>query len=48
MGAISGKSAFVTGGTKGIGLAIARSLAARGASVFLAARDAQEVEQVVA
>jgi 3-oxoacyl-[acyl-carrier protein] reductase len=48
MSAISGKSAFVTGGTKGIGLAIARSLAAKGAAVFVAARNAQEVDQVVA
>jgi 3-oxoacyl-[acyl-carrier protein] reductase len=48
MRSISGKSAFVTGGTKGIGLAIARSLAARGAAVFLAARSEQEIDQVVA
>ncbi|HWX41596.1 MAG TPA: SDR family oxidoreductase [Blastocatellia bacterium] len=48
MSSISGKSAFVTGGTKGIGLAIAGSLAARGAAVFLVARNAREVEHVVA
>jgi NAD(P)-dependent dehydrogenase (short-subunit alcohol dehydrogenase family) len=36
---LTGKRAIVTGGSKGIGLAIARALAAEGAAVALAARD---------
>src|SRR5690349_13472116 len=48
MSTIKGKSAFVTGGTKGIGLAIVQALATRGAAVFLVARNGQEVEQLVA
>ncbi len=37
---LGGKRALVTGGSKGIGLAIARVLVAEGASVGLVARDA--------
>jgi 3-oxoacyl-[acyl-carrier protein] reductase len=37
---LGGKRALVTGGSKGIGLAIARALVAEGASVGLVARDA--------
>jgi 3-oxoacyl-[acyl-carrier protein] reductase len=37
---LRGKRALITGGSKGIGLAIARALAAEGASVGLVARDA--------
>jgi len=44
---IEGKVAMVTGGTRGIGLAIARLLLQRGASVFICARKAEEVEAVV-
>src|SRR5215471_15438 len=47
MSAINGKSAFVTGGTKGIGLAIVQALAEKCAAVFLVARNAGEVEQAV-
>jgi 3-oxoacyl-[acyl-carrier protein] reductase len=36
---LSGKVAFVTGGTRGIGLAIARALHGAGAAVALAGRD---------
>jgi len=36
---LRGKRALITGGSKGIGLAIARSLVAEGASVGLVARD---------
>ncbi len=36
---LSGKTAFVTGGSRGIGLAIVRSLHAAGASVAVAGRD---------
>lgn len=38
---LSGKRAIVTGGSKGIGLAIARGLAAEGVAVVLAARSAE-------
>jgi NAD(P)-dependent dehydrogenase (short-subunit alcohol dehydrogenase family) len=38
MSKIEGKAAIVTGGSKGIGLAIARALAYRGANVFICAR----------
>jgi NAD(P)-dependent dehydrogenase (short-subunit alcohol dehydrogenase family) len=44
---IGGKSALVTGGTKGIGLAIAQSLAERGAGIFICARNGKEVERTV-
>jgi 3-dehydrosphinganine reductase len=35
----NGKLALVTGGSRGIGLAVSKELAARGASVWIAARD---------
>ncbi|MDR5767546.1 MULTISPECIES: SDR family NAD(P)-dependent oxidoreductase [unclassified Caballeronia] len=40
---LKGLKAIVTGGTKGIGLAIARTLAAEGADVAICARDAASV-----
>jgi NAD(P)-dependent dehydrogenase (short-subunit alcohol dehydrogenase family) len=41
---LKGLKAIVTGGTKGIGLAIARTLASEGAEVAICARDAAAVE----
>ena len=45
---LTGKTAIVTGASKGIGKAIAQTLAAEGANVMVAARNAAEVEAVAA
>ena len=45
---LAGRTAFVTGGGRGIGEAIARALAAEGARVFVMSRTAAELERVVA
>src|SRR4051794_27021755 len=42
--ALKGQSAVVTGASKGIGLAIARGLAAEGCSVQIVARSAATIE----
>jgi len=47
MSNISGKSAFVTGSTKGIGLAIAEALAGRGAKVFICARGQEQLDKTI-
>lgn len=45
---LNGKRALVTGGSKGIGLAAAESLAREGCAVMLAARDSQALEAAAA
>ena len=42
---LTGKVALVTGGSRGIGLAVAEALVDRGASVLIAARNAADVER---
>jgi 3-oxoacyl-[acyl-carrier protein] reductase len=44
---LAGRTAVVTGGTRGIGLAIARALAEDGASVVVSGRDAGRIESAV-
>ena len=44
---LAGKTAVVTGATKGLGFAIAESLAKAGANVFICARDQAEVDAAV-
>jgi NAD(P)-dependent dehydrogenase (short-subunit alcohol dehydrogenase family) len=45
---LSGKTAIVTGGSRGIGKAIARELAAEGVDVAIAARSADALQQTAA
>jgi nucleoside-diphosphate-sugar epimerase len=45
---LQGRRALITGGTRGIGLAIAEQLCAAGASVYLCARGADDVASAVA
>src|SRR5215208_2814564 len=44
---LEGKNAIVTGGTRGIGLAITRALLERGASVFICARKKEDVGESI-
>ncbi len=48
IGALGGKVAVITGGSKGLGKAIAFGLAGAGVKVVLAARTAEPLEQVAA
>src|SRR5690349_21160980 len=45
---LSGKRAIVTGGSRGIGLAIAKALAAEGCALGLLARGAEGLERAAA
>ncbi|CAN5615271.1 SDR family oxidoreductase [soil metagenome] len=45
---IAGKTALVTGGSRGIGLMIARGFVAAGAKVYISSRKAEVCEQVAA
>src|ERR1051325_11693508 len=45
---LRGRRALITGGSKGIGLAIAKSLAAEGCDLHLAARTQSELDKVAA
>ena len=47
MAELDGKTALVTGGTSGIGLASARRLAQEGAHVFLTGRHQNTIDQAV-
>ncbi len=47
MGVLEGKTALVTGGTSGIGLAAARRLAEEGAHVFITGRSRQRLDEAV-
>jgi NAD(P)-dependent dehydrogenase (short-subunit alcohol dehydrogenase family) len=44
---IEGRAALITGGSRGLGAALGRTLAAEGARVVLVARGAEELAQVV-
>ncbi|GAA2914426.1 oxidoreductase [Actinoplanes cyaneus] len=48
MGQLDGKTALITGGTSGIGLASAQRLAAEGATVFVTGRDQAKLDAAAA
>ncbi|KAI1115975.1 NAD(P)-binding protein [Nemania sp. NC0429] len=44
---VEGRTIVVTGGSRGMGLAVARQLAARGANVAIVARDTERLQQAI-
>ena len=44
---LSGKSALITGGSRGLGLQLAHALGEAGAHIMLSARKAPELEQLL-
>lgn len=48
MGALDGRTAFITGGASGIGRAVAEAYTAEGARVVVADRDAERAKEVAA
>lgn len=45
---LGGKSVLITGGSRGLGLALAREFSARGARLMLVARDTEELDRAAA
>ena len=45
---LRGKAALITGGSRGIGRAVAAAYAAAGAEVFICARDRAKIDETVA
>ena len=45
---IAGKTVFITGGSRGLGLVMAREFAARGAKVAISARDSEALQRAAA
>src|SRR5881227_3976424 len=44
---LHGRNVLITGGSRGLGLVLARQFAAKGADITLLARDAEELERAV-
>ena len=44
---LSGKSALITGGSRGLGLQIAEALGEQGAKIVLSSRKAADLEQFI-